>query len=117
VWQNVLQLWEYTTEDCIARGRRSRQLVPVRRRFVDRSASSAVFVNFGFDKFGHMPYDVFVHSLTESPNRLLGHDLLLNKTMNGKNGIENMVDVAYLVGDAKVDYPKSIMVRAAPLNW
>lgn len=111
VWQNVLQLWEYSTEDVVARGRRSRQLVPVRRRFVDRSASSAVFVHFGFDKFGHLPYDVFVHSLTESPARLLGHELLLNKTLGGKNGVENLVDVAYLVGDAKVDYPKSTMVQ------
>jgi hypothetical protein len=85
--------------------------VPVRRRFVDRSASSAVFVHFGFDKFGHLPYDVFVLALTESPSRLLGHELLLNKTLGGKNGIENLVDVAYLVGDAKVDYPKSTMVR------
>ena len=110
VWQNVLQLWEYSTEDVISRGRRSRQLVPIRRRFVDRSASSAVFVHFGFDKFGHLPYEVFVQSLTESPARLLGHELLLNKTLGGKNGIENLVDVAYLVGDAKVDYPKSTMV-------
>lgn len=114
VWQNILQLWEYTTEDVVARGRRSRQLVPLKRRFVDRSASSAVFVHFGFDKYGHMPYDVFIHSLTESPSRLLGHELLLNKTLGGKNGVENLVDVAYLVGDAKVDYPKSTMVQPFP---
>ena len=90
VWQNILQLWEYSTEDLVSRGRRCRQLVPIRRRFVDRSASSAVFVHFGFDKFGHMPYEVFVQSLTESPARLLGHELLLNKTLGGKNGVENL---------------------------
>lgn len=83
-----------------------RKLEPVRRRFIDRSAAAAVFLHFGFDKYGYLPYEVFIQSLNESPARLLGHELLLDKTLTGKNGIENMVDVAYLVGDAKVDYPK-----------
>lgn len=106
VWQNVLQLWEYRTVDCILNGRKTRRLQPLRRRFVDRSAAAAVFLHFGFDKYGYLPYEVFIQSLNESPARLLGHELLLDKTVSGKNGIENMVDVAYLLGDAKVDYPK-----------
>lgn len=87
-------------------GRKARKLEPMRRRFVDRSAAAAVFLHFGFDKHGYLPYEVFIQSLNESPARLLGHELLLDKSVTGKNGIENMVDVAYLLGDAKVDYPK-----------
>lgn len=109
VWQNVLQLWEYNTVDRVARGRKRRMLEPVRRRIIDRNAAAAIFLRFGFDKNGYMPYDVFIQGLNESPARLLGHELLLNKTLRGKNGVENMVDVAFLVGDAKVDYPKSTM--------
>lgn len=106
VWQNVLQLWEYRTIDRLLHGRKVRKLQPMRRRFIDRSAAAAIFLHFGFDKYGYLPYEVFVQSLNESPARLLGHELLLDKTLTGKNGIENMVDVAYLMGDAKVDYPK-----------
>lgn len=95
--------------DLVSRGRRTRKLVPLKRRILDRSATAAVFIHYGFDKFGHIPYEVFIQSMIESPSRLLGHELLLNKSLGGKNGVENLVDVAYLIGDAKVDYPKSTM--------
>lgn len=109
VWQNILQLWEYDTAERVVRGRARRVLVPARRRIVDRNAAAAVFVRFGFDKAGHLPYEVFIQGINESPARLLGHGLLLNKTLSGRNGVENLVDVALLVDDAKVDYPKSAM--------
>jgi echinoderm microtubule-associated protein-like 5 len=117
VWQNVLQLWEYSTDYRSARGRRVRVLEPLRRRIVDRNASAAIFARFGFDRNGYMPYEVFIQVLNESPARLLGHELLLNKTMRGKNGVESMVDVAYLIGDAKVDYPKSTMSVFPPSGF
>ena len=60
---------------------------------------------------------VFVHGLNEAPARLLGHELLLNKTLKGRHGVEDMVDVAYLTGDAKVDYPKSIMGAFPPSGF
>jgi microtubule-associated protein-like 5 len=74
---------------------------------VDRNAAAAVFVRFGFDKNGLLPYEVFIQGLNETPARLLGHELLLNKTLSGKSGIEDLTDVAFLVRDAKVKYAKA----------
>jgi hypothetical protein len=109
VWQNVLQLWEYQLEERVKNGHVSRMLAPLSRRIVDRSATAAVFVKFGFDKNGYLPYEVFIQAITASPARLLGHEVILNKTIGGKNGVEDLVDIALLVGDAKIDYPKCKM--------
>jgi echinoderm microtubule-associated protein-like 5 len=103
--------------DRVARGRKIRMLVPLRRRILDQNATAAVFIHFGFDKYGCLPYEVFNQALNETPARLLGHELLLNKTLRGKNGVEDMVDVAFLIGDAKVDYPKSTMSVFPPRGF
>lgn len=49
---------------------------------------------------------MFVRALTQTPARLLGHELVLDKAEVGKHGVETEVDIAQLVGDAKVIYPK-----------
>lgn len=53
-----------------------------------------------------MPYIVFIRALTETPARLLGHELILDKAEAGRHGIESDVDIAQLVGEAKIIYPK-----------
>jgi hypothetical protein len=68
-----------------------------------------MFVKYGFDKDGLMPYVVFIHALTETPARLLGHDLLLDNVAPnrcGRNGLADEIDIAMCVGDAKIIYPK-----------
>ncbi len=48
VWQNVLQLWEYSTAQVpSASGRRVQVLRPMRRQMVDRNAAAALFVKVG----------------------------------------------------------------------
>lgn len=56
---------------------------------------------------GLLPYDVFMFALCETPSRLLSHELILDKAgAGGKNGLENSVDIALCVGEAKIIYPK-----------
>jgi echinoderm microtubule-associated protein-like 5 len=109
VWQNVLQLWQYIITERVVRGRVRRTPIPERRRIIDRNAAAAVYVRFGFDKNGLLPYEVFIQGLNESPSRLLCHELLLNKMLTGKNGVEDLTDVAILVRDAKINYAKASM--------
>lgn len=62
-----------------------------------------------------MPYVVFINALTETPARLLGHELILDNAARGRNGLFDEVDVAMCVGDAKILYPK--VLRNHPLNF
>lgn len=48
--------------------------VPVRRLPLSRNAAAAIFVKYGFDVDGLLPYDVFVNALTSAPARLLGFE-------------------------------------------
>ena len=104
MWQNILQLWEFKTDSKVRNGKTRYVLVPMRRHMIDRNACAAIFVKFGFDKDAYMPYDVYIHALTSAPARLLGHELILD---NKRNGVQNNVDIAYLLGDAKVKCPKT----------
>ncbi|CAD7702032.1 unnamed protein product [Ostreobium quekettii] len=106
VWQNILQLREYEEGAQVINGRARRILRPLRRRLVDRNSAAALFVKFGFDKEGFMPYVVFINALTETPARLLGHELILDNAEKGRNGLFDEIDVSLCVGDAKIIYPK-----------
>ncbi|GMH32772.1 hypothetical protein BSKO_00606 [Bryopsis sp. KO-2023] len=106
VWQNILELFEYKEAPGANRPRSKKALQPWKRRIVDRNAAAAVFVKFGFDRDGLMPYVVFINALTETPARLLGHELILDNAERGRNGLFDEVDVAMCVGDAKILYPK-----------
>ncbi|MEW5318145.1 MAG: hypothetical protein WDW38_009391 [Sanguina aurantia] len=105
VWQNVLCLIEYS--DQVQRGANHKELVslkPGARIMLDRNMAAGLFVKYGFDKEGLLPYVVFVQSLCSTPARLLGHDLVLNKKAEGRNGLETEADIAFCVGDAKIEY-------------
>ncbi|KAK9820398.1 hypothetical protein WJX72_009942 [[Myrmecia] bisecta] len=107
VWQNVLQLEEYDEEVRVVRNKQRHVLVRTGRRVVlDQNAAAAIFVKYGFDKDGLMPYVVFMNALTETPSRLLGHELILDNTMRGRNGLADESDIAMAVADCKIMYPK-----------
>lgn len=38
------------------------------------------------------------------PCRLLGFEVVLNKSLNGKNGLEDDLDISLCLGNAKIDY-------------
>ncbi|GLC70429.1 hypothetical protein PLESTF_000972700 [Pleodorina starrii] len=109
VWQNVLRLMEY--EDAWIKGRDTRGktrhkqvLKPIRTVLLDRNMAAALFVKYGFDKEGLMPYVVYINALCETPNRLLGHEIVLKKKERGKNGLEDELDIAMCLGNAKIEY-------------
>lgn len=108
MWQNVLQLWVFEeVEGRTAGGKMVKKLRPLSRQILDRNMAAAIFCKYGFDSHGLLPYDVFILALCETPARLLSHEIILDKAERGKNGLENEVDIALCVGEAKVLYPKS----------
>jgi hypothetical protein len=44
-------------------------LKPLRTVLLDRNMAAALFVKYGFDKDGLMPYVVYVNALCETPAR------------------------------------------------
>ncbi|KAG2496899.1 hypothetical protein HYH03_004906 [Edaphochlamys debaryana] len=109
VWQNILRLMEYEdswvkTKDAKGKTRQEQVLKPLRVVLLDRNMAAAVFVKYGFDKDGLMPYVVYINALCETPSRLLGHEVVLNKSERGKNGLEDDMDIALCLGNAKIDY-------------
>eukprot|EP00200_Dunaliella_tertiolecta_P007628 CAMPEP_0202381592 /NCGR_PEP_ID=MMETSP1127-20130417/37027_1 /ASSEMBLY_ACC=CAM_ASM_000462 /TAXON_ID=3047 /ORGANISM="Dunaliella tertiolecta, Strain CCMP1320" /LENGTH=1435 /DNA_ID=CAMNT_0048980603 /DNA_START=339 /DNA_END=4646 /DNA_ORIENTATION=+ len=107
VWQNVLCLLEYRDEMVASATGRSRVvLVPGRRILIDLPMCSAIFTQYGFDKDGLMPYVVFINAISASPARLLGQEVVISASAEGRHGLGNDVEVAYCVGNAKIVYPK-----------
>ncbi|GFR50670.1 hypothetical protein Agub_g12921 [Astrephomene gubernaculifera] len=109
VWQNLLRLMEYEDvwvkgKDFKGRTRHQQVLKPKRTLLLDRNMAAALFVKYGFDKDGLMPYIVFINALCETPARLLGHEVLLAKDVRGKNGLEDEQDIAMCMGNAKIEY-------------
>lgn len=62
VWQNILQLWEYKRSDDFMKSINSLSaaattlLHPTKRCILCRNAAAAIFIKYGFDKEGLMPY-------------------------------------------------------------
>ncbi|KAJ9507961.1 hypothetical protein QJQ45_021288 [Haematococcus lacustris] len=107
VWQNVLLLLEYTDDEVLLPSGRTRKvLTPGRRFLMDQNMCASLFVKYGFDKDGLLPYVVFITALTAAPARLLGQEVVLDKADEGKHGLSCETDIAYVVGDAKIIYPK-----------
>ncbi len=60
MWQNVLCLLEYTDSEVrLPNGRKRVVLQPGKRFLLDLNMAAAIFVKYGFDKDGLMPYVVF----------------------------------------------------------
>ncbi|CAG9465779.1 unnamed protein product [Pedinophyceae sp. YPF-701] len=109
VWQNNLRLREYEErwEQNPVTKRSSRTLIPGRRLILSRGAAAALFVKYGFDKDGLLPYKVFVNAICSTPARLLGFETVLDNAALGHNGLKNEADVALAMQGAKILYPKS----------
>ncbi|EFJ49062.1 hypothetical protein VOLCADRAFT_90304 [Volvox carteri f. nagariensis] len=109
VWQNVLRLMEYEdswvkSKDVKGKVQHKQILKPIRTVLLDRNMAAALFVKYGFDKDGLMPYVVYINALCETPARLLGHEIVLKKKERGKNGLEDDLDIAMCLGNAKIEY-------------
>ncbi|GIL75046.1 hypothetical protein Vretifemale_4865, partial [Volvox reticuliferus] len=109
VWQNILRLMEYEDvwskgKDVKGKSKHKQVLKPTRTVLLDRNMAAALFVKYGFDKDGLMPYVVYINALCETPARLLGHEIVLKKKERGKNGLEDDVDIAMCLGNAKIEY-------------
>ena len=55
---------------------------------ISQSAAAAVFVKYGYDRDGYMPYEVFIQALLASPSRLLGMEHILDAKDLGRHGFE-----------------------------
>ncbi|KXZ48848.1 hypothetical protein GPECTOR_25g433 [Gonium pectorale] len=109
VWQNILRLLEYVDtwvkgKDIKGKMKYHQVLKPLRTVLLDRNMAAALFVKYGFDKDGLLPYVVFINALCETPSRLLGHEVVLDKKSRGKNGLEDELDIAMCLGNAKIEY-------------
>ena len=45
---------------------------------IPQAAAAAVFVKYGYDREGYMPYEVFIKALLASPSRLLGMEPIMD---------------------------------------
>lgn len=68
------------------------------------------------DQQGYSCVDVLVQALCASPARLLGQELVLDKSEEGKHGLSCETDVAYCVGNAKIIYPVRACCMRSWLN-
>ncbi|KAG1659723.1 hypothetical protein FOA52_012263 [Chlamydomonas sp. UWO 241] len=107
VWQTRLCLLEYDDKNVMSTtGKKLVKLVPGKRFILDENMAAALFVKYGFDKDGLMPYQVFCQTLCAAPARLLGQELVIDKKEQGKHGLSDESDIAYCMGGAKILYPK-----------
>ncbi|GFH16041.1 WD_REPEATS_REGION domain-containing protein [Haematococcus lacustris] len=102
----VYAWWLTDDEVLLPSGRTRKVLIPGRRFLMDQNMCASLFVKYGFDKDGLLPYVVFITALTAAPARLLGQEVVLDKADEGKHGLSCETDIAYVVGDAKIIYPK-----------
>ncbi len=49
--------------------------------------------------------------------RLLGFAVVLNKSLNGKNGLEDDLDISLCLGNAKIDYRFVSTARGRGCGW
>jgi len=125
-WQNVLELRRYTETFAPAgsgraggRGshRRVRTLVRGPRLPMSRAAAAAVFVRYGFDAEGLLPWKVFAEALCCPPARLAGFEPLVDAAGRGANGLSCARDVAAAAAGGRVLYPKSRSTAQAPQGF
>ena len=70
---------------------------------VTQAAAAAIFVKYGYDRDGYMPYEVFINALLSAPSRLLGMEPIFDAAEAGKHGFDAGDDFAH---DGKIIYPK-----------
>jgi hypothetical protein len=70
---------------------------------VTQAAAAAIFVKYGYDRDGYMPYDVFINALLSAPSRLLGMEPIFDAAEAGKHGFDAGDDFTH---DGKIIYPK-----------
>ena len=67
--------------------------------------AAAIFVKYGYDVDGLLPYDVFCNTLFTKPARLLGMEPILNQKQKARHGFGETDDPEF---DGKILYQKSI---------
>lgn len=67
--------------------------------------AAAIFVKYGYDVDGYLPYDVFCNTLFTKPARLLGMEPIMNQKAKGRHGFGDHDDPEF---DGKILYQKSI---------
>ena len=88
VWQNVLFLLEYGDDVLKPPGGKPRAvLVPKGRFLMDISMVSAIFVKYGFDKEGLMPYIVFLNAISSTPARCVWVWVCVHVWVHGWGGV------------------------------
>ena len=70
---------------------------------MSQAAAAAVFVKYGYDREGYMPYEVFIKALLASPSRLLGMEPIMDAKERDRHGYEEGDDFSF---DGKIIYPK-----------
>ena len=70
---------------------------------ITRNSVAALFVKYGYDKDGFMPYEVFINALLESPSRLLAMETN-NSLKETSHGYSKNDDPTKITG--KILYPK-----------
>lgn len=70
---------------------------------ITQAAAAAVFVKYGYDREGYMPYEVFIKALLASPSRLLGMEPIMDAKEADHHGYEEHDDFSF---DGKIIYPK-----------
>ena len=70
---------------------------------VTRAHAAALFLRYGYDSDGLMPYAVFANALTTGPARLLGMRDLIDLRSRGRNGFDRGDNVKF---DGQIIYPK-----------
>ena len=76
---------------------------PASNPVVTQAAAAAIFVKYGYDRDGYMPYEVFINALLSAPSRLLGMEPIFDAAEAGKHGFDAGDDFAH---DGKIIYPK-----------
>jgi len=66
--------------------------------------AAALFIRYGYDRDGLMPYEVFANALFTTPGRLLGMEPIMNQKAKGIHGFSENDDPQF---DGKILYQKA----------
>ena len=75
----------------------------LRPKKVLEAHAAALFIKFGYDKDGLLPYEVFANSLFTTPGRLLGMEPILNQKARDLHGFGENDDPEF---EGKILYSK-----------
>lgn len=108
-WRNSehYPLWDSERDEDLAelepeKGEPFRELLAPKR--VTEAHAAAIFLKYGYDRDGLMPYDVFCNALLTPPAHLSGMRETLDQRARGLNGFEDTSDSSF---EGKILYPHS----------